>query len=51
MPGGDRSAPFGFVMGQRQECLAADASSTGAVARMLWTASFLALPCGVPWSA
>ena len=42
MPGGGRSAPFGFVMGQRQESLAADASSTGVVARVLWTASFLA---------
>ena len=51
MPGGGRSAPFGFVMGQRQESLSADAASTEAVARMLWTASFLALPCGVRWSA
>ena len=30
--------------------LAADAASTGAVARVLWTALFLAQPCGVPWS-
>ena len=50
MPGGDRSAPFGFVMGQRQESLSADAASTEAVVRVLWTASFLAQPCGVPWS-
>lgn len=48
MLGGGWSAPFGFVMGQRQESLAADAASTEAVARMLWTASFLAQPCGVP---
>ena len=48
MPGGGRSAPFGFVFGLRQESLAADVSGTGAVARMLWTASFLAQPCGVP---
>lgn len=31
MPCGGRSAPFGFVMGQRQESLAADAASTEAV--------------------
>ena len=49
MLGGGRSAPFGFVMVQRQENLAADAASTGAVARVLWTASFLAQPCAVPW--
>mgnify|MGYP006947765617 CR=1 FL=1 len=44
MPCGGRSAPFGFVMGQRQESLAADAASTEAVVRMLRTASFLAHP-------
>ena len=48
MPCGGRSAPFGFVMGQRQESLAADTARTGAVVQVLWTASFLALPCGVP---
>ena len=48
MPGGGRSAPFGFVFGLRQESLAADASSTGAVVRVLRTASFLVQPCGVP---
>lgn len=48
MPCGGRSATFGFVMGQRQESLAADAASTEAVVRMLRTASFLAQPCGVP---
>lgn len=48
MPCGGRSAPFGFVMGQRQESLAADAASTEAVVRRLRTASFLAQPCGVP---
>lgn len=48
MPGGGRSAPFGLVFGQKQESLATDTASTGAVVRVLWTASFLALPCGVP---